>query len=53
VSVGNPEVAELLGADDLDLHAARAEVLDSVADEAPGSVFGKARIRRRENGDSH
>jgi hypothetical protein len=47
-----PVAAELLGADDLDVDAAPADMLDGVGDEAAGDIAGKARVRRRENGDS-
>ena len=47
VAVGDPEVAELLGPDDLDLDATRTNVLNGVGDEAPGDVRRKAWVRRR------
>jgi hypothetical protein len=47
-----PVPAELLGSHDLDVDAAPPDVLDGVGDEAADDVARKARIGRRENGDS-
>jgi hypothetical protein len=47
-----PIAAELLRADDLDVDATPADMLDGVGDEAADDVARKARVRRRENGNS-
>jgi hypothetical protein len=52
VPESQPVPAELLGADDLDVDATPADMLDGVGDEAADDVARKARVRRRENGDS-
>jgi len=47
-----PVPAELLGANNLHVDAAPADMLDCVRDETPDHVTREARIGRRENGDS-
>jgi hypothetical protein len=47
-----PVTAELLGADDLDVDAAPADMLDGVGDEAADDVARKARVRRGQDCDS-
>jgi hypothetical protein len=53
VAVRDPEVAELLRPDDLDVDAPRANVVDRVRDETPCGVTGGARIRRRQHCNAH
>jgi hypothetical protein len=53
VAVGDPVVPVLLGADDLDLDAAAANVVDGVRDEPTRGVSCGARVRRRQDGDAH
>jgi hypothetical protein len=52
VPVCQPVAGELFGADDLDVDAAPADMLDGVGDETTDDVARKARVRGRENGDS-
>jgi hypothetical protein len=53
VPVGDPEVPEGGGRDDVDLHSLGPYVLDGLGDEAAGGVPGEPGIRRRQDGDSH
>ena len=53
VAVGDPEVAERRGRDDLDLDTLRAHGLDGVADEEAGHVPLVARVRSRQDDDLH
>src|SRR6185312_2031871 len=53
MAVRQPEAAELLGPDDLDVDATAAHVLDRVRDETAGRVGWAAWVRRREDGDAH
>jgi len=53
VPVREAVATELLRPDDLDVDPPAPHVLDRVGDEAADGVAGKARIRRREDGDAH
>ena len=53
VAVGDPEVRERRGRDDLDLDTLRAHRLDGVADEEAGHVPLVARVRGRQDDDLH
>ena len=50
-AVGDPVVPEARGRHDLDLDAARTQVLDLVGDEEAGDVTRPARVRRRQDDD--
>jgi hypothetical protein len=53
VSVGHPEMAELLRADDFHVHATRANMPRGVRNEAPSRVRRPARVGRRQHGNAH
>ena len=53
VAVREAEVPERRRRDDLDVDSRGAEVLDSVPNEDPGHVVGRARVRGREDEDAH
>jgi hypothetical protein len=53
MAVGDAEVGELLRPDDLDVDAARANVINRVRDEPSRRVAGRARVRRRQHRDAH
>ena len=52
-AVGDPEVLERRGRDDVDLDAQLAHPSDGRRDEVPGDVVRVARVRRRQDDDLH
>ena len=53
VSVGDPEMSERRGRDDLDVDAERPHSFHGIANEVAGDVPRVPRVRRREHDDLH